>query len=127
VVEGDVLTRDGDRFLNTVVSQSAREVLPVPNRDIVTGPTRRNGFFLVLRDINGNKRRLTVRMYYSGKSYNPIYKEEMAGSGFKTLRVTRISASRPRFEMLLTDEFSERAVNGGAYYSTWDITGRLYK
>jgi hypothetical protein len=29
--------------------------------------------------------------------------------------------------MLLTDEFSERAVNGGAYYSTWDITGRLYK
>jgi hypothetical protein len=126
-VQGFVKTKDDDKFVNTLVSQTASETLPARDRAIVTGPTRRNGFFLIVRDITGNDRRITVRMYYSGKSYNPIYDEEMVGSGTKTLSVVKINSSRPQFEMSLSDKLSERAVNGGAFYSSWNITGRLFK
>lgn len=126
-VQGFVKTKDDDEFVSTLVSQSARETLPVRNRAIVTGPTRRNGFFLILRDISGNDRRITVRMYYSGKSYNPVYGEEMAGTGTKVLKVVKVNSSRPQYEMSLSDKLSERAVNGGAFYSSWNINGRLFK
>lgn len=126
-VRGFVRTRDDNRFVDTLVNQTGSETLPARDRDIVTGPTRRNGFFLVVRDITGNDRRITVRMYYSGKSYNPVYGEEMAGSGTKTLNVLKINASRPQYEMSMSDKFSERAVNGGSFYSSWNITGRLFK
>jgi len=126
-VQGFVKTKDDDEFITRMVSQTGREILPVRNRSSVTAPTRRNGFFLTLRDITGNSRRITVRMFYSGKSYNPLYEEEMVGSGTKTLKVVKINSSRPQFEMSLTDKLSERAVDGGAFYSSWNITGRLFK
>lgn len=126
-VKGYVKTKEDNKFVTTLVNQTASESLPARDRDIVTGPTRRNGFFLIVRDITGNDRRITVRMVYSGKSYNPVYEEEMAGSGTKTLTVLKINSSRPQYEMSLSDKLSERAVNGGAYYSSWNITGRLFK
>lgn len=127
-VEGFVKTRDDNEFIQRRVSQQARETLPVRRQTVVTGPTRRNGFFLTLNRITGNQRRINVRMHYSGRSYNPVYEEEMVGGGTKILRVRKFATtSGPEYEMNLTDRFNERAMDGGGFYSTWNIRGRLFK
>ncbi len=126
-VEGFIKVKDDDKFDTVLVSQTARESLPVRNRKVVTGPSRRNGFFLVRQSVTGNDRRITVRMRYSGRSYNPDYKEDMVGSGTKILKVRRINGPRPQFEMSLVDRLQERAVDGGGIHTTWNIKGRLFK
>ncbi len=126
-VEGFIKARDDRKFDTIHVSQAARETLPVRNRRVVTGPSRRNGFYLVRRRVVGNDRRITVHMYYSGRSYNAIHEEEMVGSGRKVLKVKKINAARPQYDMSLVDRFTERAVYGGGIYSTWNIRGQLFK
>lgn len=126
-VEGFIKVKDDKKFDTVLVSQTARETLPVRNRKVVTGPSRRNGFYLAKHSVTGNDRRITVRMRYSGRSYNPNYKEDMVGSGTKVLKVQKINGSRPQYEMSLVDRLTERAVDGGGIHSTWNIKGRLFK
>jgi len=125
--QGFIKTKDDDKFDTRLVTQGTREILPVRNRSIVTGPSGRNGFFLTLGNISGNERRITVRMYYSGRSYNPAYEEDMIGTGTKILTIQKFNGSRPQYEMSLIDRLQERAVNGGSIFTTWDIQGRLFK
>lgn len=96
-------------------------------RTIVTGPSRRNGFFLNLQKITGNERRATIRLYYSGVSRNPVYDEDTVGSGVKIMKVLRRGTSRPQFEMKLTDKLDERAFDNGEYLTSWRIRGLLFK
>jgi hypothetical protein len=127
-VQGNYQVRDKDnKMVQRLVSERAREILPVRQRSVVTGPSGRNGFFLVLRSVSGNARRITVRQFYSGKSYNPVQRLEMVGNGTRTLKVVKFGRANPQYEMSLRDRFNERSVEGGHYYGTWDVSGRLFK
>lgn len=125
--DGFIKERDDDEFDYDRINQRVRERLPVRRRSIVTGPSGRNGFYLVRKKVTGNDRRITVRMYYSGRSYNPDYKKEMIGSGSKVLKVRKFRGSRDQFEMKLKDRLSERGVNNGKYYTQWNVSGLLFK
>lgn len=125
--QGNISIKNGSNFDNYRVDQRDTEQLPPRNRSVVTGPSGRNGFFLNLQKVTGNERRVTVRLYYSGVSRNPDYDEDTAGSGVKILKIQRRGDSRPQFEMKLTDNLDERAVNGGEYLTSWRIRGILFK
>jgi len=126
-VDGNISIKDGSSFDNFRVNQRDNEQLPPRNRSVVTGPSRRNGFFLNLQKITGNERRATIRLYYSGISRNPDYEEDTVGSGVKIMKVQRRGTSRPQFEMNLTDKLDERAADDGEYLTSWRIRGLLFK
>jgi hypothetical protein len=126
-VQGNISIKNGSNFDNFRVDQRDNEQLPARNRSVVTGPSRRNGFFLNLQKITGNERRATIRLYYSGVSRNPVYDEDTVGSGVKIMKVLRRGTSRPQFEMKLTDKLDERAFDNGEYLTSWRIRGLLFK
>lgn len=126
-VRGFIRIRDDEEFDTVLVSQRAREILPVRNREIITGPGGRNGFHLVKRSVSGNQRRVVIRLYYSGRSYNPDYDRTMVGSGTKILTVRKFGGAVPQFEMSLIDRLQERGIDGTGIYTVWDVRGRLGK
>ena len=126
-VRGDLAVKDGSNFDTFFVNQSGREQLPPRNRSVVTGTSGHNGYFLNLQRITGNARRVTIRYYYSGRSYNPDHSEDTIGTGTKVLKVLKRGTSRPQFEMKLTDKLNERAADDGEYLAYWNIRGLLFK
>lgn len=109
------------------INERGRERLPTPRRTIVTGPTGNNGFFLNHSVARGNGRRMTIRSYYSGVSYNGVYGEDMVGSGNKTVKVVRRGYWRPRYKMKVVDNLTERASYDGELFSHWRVRGNLTK
>jgi len=126
-VEGEVATWKGFRgdYDYRYVDQRSSEQLPTGRRTVVTGPTGNNGFFLNHSAPRGNGRRITIRSYYSGVSYNDIYREYMVGSGSKVVTVVR--RGHNRYDMSVIDNLNERAEVDGELFSYWRIQGSLGK
>jgi hypothetical protein len=126
-VEGEVATKKGFRgdYDYRYVDQRSSEQLPTGRRTVVTGPTGNNGFFLNHSAPRGNGRRITIRSYYSGVSYNDIYGEYMVGSGSKVVTVVRRGYNR--YDMSVIDNLNERAEFDGQLFSYWRIQGSLGK
>jgi hypothetical protein len=126
-VRGEVATWNGARGGYDVryVNQRSSEQLPTGRRTIVTGPTGNNGFFLNHSAPRGNGRRIKIRSFYSGVSFNDIYGEYMVGSGSKIVTVTRRGYNR--YDMSVIDNLNERAEFDGQLFSYWRIGGNLGK
>jgi hypothetical protein len=126
-VRGEVATWNGFRrhYDYRYVDQRSSEQLPTGRRTVVTGPTGNNGFFLNHSAPRGNGRRITIRSYYSGVSYNDIYGEYMVGSGSKVVTVVRRGSNR--YDMSVIDNLNERAEVDGEIFSYWRIRGNLGK
>jgi hypothetical protein len=124
-VQGEVGTRNGGGFDYRYVDQRSSERLPTGRREVVTGPTGNNGFFLNHSAPRGNGRRIKIRSYYSGVSYNDIYGEYMVGSGSKVVTVVR--RGYRRYDMSVIDSLNERAEFDGQLFSYWRIRGSLGK
>lgn len=126
-VRGDVATWNGFRgaYDYRYVDQRSSEQLPTGRRTIVTGPTGNNGFFLNHSAPRGNGRRIKIRSYYSGVSYNDIYGEHMVGSGSKVVTVVRRGYNR--YDMSVIDNLNERAEFDGQLFSFWRIRGNFGK
>lgn len=107
------------------VDQRSSERIPTGARTIVTGPTGNNGFFLNHSAPRGNGRRMKIRSYYSGVSYNDNYGEYMVGSGTKTTTVVR--RGYYRYNMNVVDNLDERSEYDGRLFSYWRIRGNLGK
>ncbi len=109
------------------VNEPSSETLPVASRRVVTGPSGDNGFLLIHRPVNGNFRRMTIRAYYSGTSFNPQFGENMVGSGSKLIRVVRRGFSRPSLEMSVSDSLDERSEFDGTLFTSWRLRGLYTK
>jgi hypothetical protein len=124
-VRGEVGTRNGGAFDYRYVDQRSSERVPTGRRSIVTAPTGNNGFFLNHNAPTGNGRRMKIRSFYSGVSYNGIYGEDMVGSGSKVVTVVRRGYNR--YDMSVVDNLNERAASDGRLFSYWRIRGNLGK
>jgi hypothetical protein len=124
-VQGEVGTRNGGGFDYRYVDQRSSERLPTGRREVVTGPTGNNGFFLNHSAPRGNGRRIKIRSFYSGVSRNDIYGENMVGSGSKVVTVVR--RGYRRYDMSVVDKLNERAEFDGQLFSYWRIRGGLGK
>ena len=122
-VQGEVGTRNGGGFDYRYVDQRSFERLPTSRREVVTGPTGNNGFFLNHSAPRGNGRRIKIRSFYSGVSRNDIYGENMVGSGSKVVTVVR--RGYRRYDMSVIDNLNERAEFDGQLFSYWRIRGGL--
>jgi len=129
IAEGNVTAwNEGAGFYDTrFVSRRSVERVPVRRRSVVNGPTGNNGFFLTFQTPRGNERRVRIRGFYSGFSFNPVYGEEMHGSGVKRIVLRRRGFGHPGFEMRVVDRLTERSSADGALFGRWRVNVHLDK